>query len=160
MRAQARRTEICDQVRISGQAPQTLSVVRRGGLARPNETAVHKLNDIDPVAYLRYVLDRITEHPINQICCLGSSLLSFHRFDLQRDLQYACEIPSTVDPRKDHPWFFCIDCDVETYVNQQYFMLTNHLWNDSNLSIAGVLCLSFTALPRNPRNSPSNFSSV
>jgi transposase len=26
-----------------------------------------KLNDIDPVAYLRYVLDRITEHPINQI---------------------------------------------------------------------------------------------
>lgn len=48
-----------------------------------------------------------------------------------------------VGPRSDHPRFFCADCDVDTYVNQQYYMLKNRVWR----RIAGenpdiMLCLS------------------
>jgi hypothetical protein len=46
-----------------------------------------------------------------------------------------------VDPRKDHPRFFCMDCDVDTYVNEQFYMLKDRLWRRINPSIDGMLCL-------------------
>ena len=46
-----------------------------------------------------------------------------------------------VDPRIDHPRFFCMDCDVDTYVNEQYYMLKDRLWKRINPSVDGMLCL-------------------
>jgi hypothetical protein len=45
------------------------------------------------------------------------------------------------DPRIDHPRFFCMDCDVDTYVNEHYYMLKDRLWRKINPSIDGMLCL-------------------
>jgi hypothetical protein len=45
------------------------------------------------------------------------------------------------DPRIDHPGFFCMDCDVDTYVNQQFYMLKDRLWKRINPSVDGMLCL-------------------
>lgn len=45
------------------------------------------------------------------------------------------------DPRKDHPRFFCMDCDVDTYVNEQFYMLKDRLWRKINPSIDGMLRL-------------------
>jgi hypothetical protein len=49
---------------------------------------------------------------------------------------------SVVNPRTHHPGFFCADCDVDTYVNQHYYMLKNRVWkliapDDPNV----MLCL-------------------
>jgi len=46
------------------------------------------------------------------------------------------------DPRVDHPRFFCMDCDVDTYVNEQYYMLKDRLWRKIHPSTDGMLCLS------------------
>jgi hypothetical protein len=34
-----------------------------------------------------------------------------------------------------------MDCDVDTYVNQHYYMLKNRLWKRINPSVDGMLCL-------------------
>jgi hypothetical protein len=49
---------------------------------------------------------------------------------------------ATPDPRTDHPSFFCADCDVATYVNQQYFMLHDELWARVAPKSGAMLCLS------------------
>jgi hypothetical protein len=49
--------------------------------------------------------------------------------------------PSMVDPRLDHPRFFCVDCDADTYANEQFYMLKDRLWKRINPSIDGMLCL-------------------
>lgn len=46
-----------------------------------------------------------------------------------------------MDPRQDHPDFFCMDCDADTYVNQQYYMLLYKVWRSINYKIDGMLCL-------------------
>ena len=46
-----------------------------------------------------------------------------------------------VDPRVDLPRFFCMDCDADTYVSQQYYVLKDRLWKRINPSIDGMLCL-------------------
>jgi hypothetical protein len=33
-----------------------------------------------------------------------------------------------LDPRVGHPKFFCVDCDVDTYSNEHYYMLKNRVW--------------------------------
>jgi hypothetical protein len=45
------------------------------------------------------------------------------------------------DARLDHPQFFGMDCDNDTYVNEQYYMLKDRLWRKINPSIDGMLCL-------------------
>jgi hypothetical protein len=49
--------------------------------------------------------------------------------------------PEDAAARADHPRFFCLDCDADTYVNQQYYMLKDELWKKINPSIDGMLCL-------------------
>ena len=46
-----------------------------------------------------------------------------------------------VDPRVHHPRFFCIDCDADTHVNEQYYVLKDRLWKRINPLIDGMLCL-------------------
>lgn len=45
------------------------------------------------------------------------------------------------EARLDHPRFFCIDCDIDTYTNQQYYMLSDDLWQRIHPAIDGMLCL-------------------
>lgn len=45
------------------------------------------------------------------------------------------------DPRVDRPRFFCMDCDSDTYVTQQYYMLKDRLWKNVNPKVDGMLCL-------------------
>jgi hypothetical protein len=45
------------------------------------------------------------------------------------------------DPRMDHPRFFCADCDVDTYVNEQFYMLHNELWAQVAADVDTMLCL-------------------
>ena len=47
----------------------------------------------------------------------------------------------TSDPRKDHPRFFCVDCDVDTYVNEHFYMLQDELWARIAPDVDGMLCL-------------------
>jgi hypothetical protein len=48
----------------------------------------------------------------------------------------------SANPRADHPRFFCADCDVDTYVNQQYYMLHDELWARVAPQVDTMLCLS------------------
>jgi hypothetical protein len=49
---------------------------------------------------------------------------------------------STIDPLIHHPRFFCADCDVDTYVNEHYYMLKNRVWKAIAPDIPDVmLCL-------------------
>jgi hypothetical protein len=50
-------------------------------------------------------------------------------------------VRQATDPRIDHSRFFCMDCDVDTYVNQQYYILKDGLWKSINRAIDGMLCL-------------------
>jgi hypothetical protein len=46
-----------------------------------------------------------------------------------------------IDPRVDHPRFYCMDCDADTYVSEQYYALKDRLWKRINPAIDGMLCL-------------------
>jgi len=45
------------------------------------------------------------------------------------------------DPRAHHPEFFCVDGDVDTFVNEHFYMLRNKLWAQIAPDVAGMLCL-------------------
>jgi len=45
------------------------------------------------------------------------------------------------DSRTDHPQFFCADCDVDTYVNEQFYMLHDELWAQVAADVDTMLCL-------------------
>jgi Protein of unknown function (DUF3085) len=47
----------------------------------------------------------------------------------------------TVDPKIDHPQFFCLDCDSDTFLSQEYYMLKDRLWKQIHPKIEGMLCL-------------------
>jgi hypothetical protein len=47
-----------------------------------------------------------------------------------------------LDPRADHPRFFCADCDVDTYVNEQFYMLHDKLWDQVAPDVGTMLCLN------------------
>jgi hypothetical protein len=52
------------------------------------------------------------------------------------------DVRPMADPRIDHPTFFCADCHVDTYANQQYYMLKNRVWRAIAPSDPAVmLCL-------------------
>jgi len=48
---------------------------------------------------------------------------------------------TTFDPRADHPKFFCADCDVDTYANEQFYMLHDELWAQAAADVETMLCL-------------------
>ena len=43
--------------------------------------------------------------------------------------------------RLHHPTFFCVDCDVDTYVNEQFYMLHDALWAQIASDVETMLCL-------------------
>jgi hypothetical protein len=47
-----------------------------------------------------------------------------------------------VDSRADHPRFFCMECDVDTYANEQYYVLKDRLWKRIHPPVDGMLRLS------------------
>lgn len=38
--------------------------------------------------------------------------------------------------------WLCMDCDVDTYANEQYYMLRPGLWRSINHKVDGMLCLA------------------
>jgi hypothetical protein len=46
------------------------------------------------------------------------------------------------DPHADHPRFFCADCDVDTYVNEQFYMLHDEVWDQVASDVDTMLCLA------------------
>jgi hypothetical protein len=49
---------------------------------------------------------------------------------------------TSVDPRIDHPRFFCVDCDVDTFVNEQFYALHDELWFRVAADVDTMLCLN------------------
>jgi hypothetical protein len=52
-----------------------------------------------------------------------------------------CSATGIADPKITQLESFCMDCDVDTLANKQYYMLKERLWKRINPQLTGMLCL-------------------
>ena len=64
------------------------------------------------------------------------------------------------DPRANHPRFFCADCDVDTYINQQYYVLHDELWEQVAPRVDSMLCLNCVEIRLGRLLNKGDFASV
>jgi hypothetical protein len=68
------------------------------------------------------------------------------------------------DDEADWEAFVCLDCGVNTSLNEEYYMLTNEVWKEAVPDLVGMLCINCVELrlgrqlwPEDFMDSPINY---